>query len=58
MKLCVDNGMFSISFMKEAYRSYMQFIDQLLVTSWEATKNGTDVIIQNPPVRKCRGAVC
>jgi sterol 3beta-glucosyltransferase len=50
MKLCVDNGMFSISFMKEAYGSYMTFIDELMVTSWEATKGGTDVIVQNPPV--------
>ena len=49
MKLCVANDMFSVSFMKEAYSNYMDFIQELLVSCWEACKDGCDVIIQNPP---------
>ncbi len=60
MKLCVDNGMtlrqynnridmFTISFMKESLAHYVDFFDQLVLSTWNAVKEDTDVIIQNPP---------
>jgi sterol 3beta-glucosyltransferase len=49
MKLCVENDMFTISFMREGYAHYMSFIEELLMSTWNACKDDTDVIIQNPP---------
>lgn len=49
MKLCVENDMFSYGFFKEGRKNFMVFIEELLESTWKACKEGTDVIIQNPP---------
>jgi len=52
MKLCVDNPtMFSVGFARDC-RNFLEFVENLLLTSWEAVQasNGSDVIIQNPAV--------
>ncbi|KAI3650375.1 hypothetical protein MP228_003856 [Amoeboaphelidium protococcarum] len=47
MKLCVDNGMFSISFFREAAVKFRAWLDDLLISSYEALK-GADVVIESP----------
>lgn len=47
MKLCVDNGMFSISFLREGVAKFRTWIDELLTSAWEACQ-GTDVLIESP----------
>eukprot|EP00003_Mantamonas_plastica_P023843 TRINITY_DN4346_c0_g1_i4.p1 TRINITY_DN4346_c0_g1~~TRINITY_DN4346_c0_g1_i4.p1 ORF type:complete len:780 (+),score=254.06 TRINITY_DN4346_c0_g1_i4:1390-3729(+) len=36
MKLCVDNGMFTVSFIREGVEKFRGFISDLLQTCWEA----------------------
>ncbi|TPX46531.1 undecaprenyldiphospho-muramoylpentapeptide beta-N-acetylglucosaminyltransferase [Synchytrium endobioticum] len=45
--LCVDNGMFTVSFMREGLTHFRGWFDELLESGWEACK-GTDLIIQSP----------
>lgn len=47
MKLCVDNGMFSLRFLREASLTFRAWIDDLLLTAWEACQ-GSDVLIASP----------
>ncbi|KAG9223145.1 hypothetical protein CCMSSC00406_0000166 [Pleurotus cornucopiae] len=47
MRICVENGMFTLSFMKEAMQKFRGWLDDLLKTSWEAAQ-GTDVLIESP----------
>ncbi|KAF9519924.1 glycosyltransferase family 1 protein [Hydnum rufescens UP504] len=47
MRICVENGMFTVSFLKEAMQKFRGWIDDLLKTSWEACQ-GTDVLIESP----------
>ncbi|EJD04268.1 UDP-Glycosyltransferase/glycogen phosphorylase [Fomitiporia mediterranea MF3/22] len=47
MRICVENGMFTVSFLKEGIQKFRGWIDDLLKTSWEACK-GTDVLIESP----------
>ncbi|ORX88736.1 UDP-Glycosyltransferase/glycogen phosphorylase [Basidiobolus meristosporus CBS 931.73] len=47
MRLCVDNGMFSISFIREGISKFRGWLDELFVTAWEACQ-GTDLIIESP----------
>ncbi|CAN6657731.1 sterol 3-beta-glucosyltransferase [Trichomonascus vanleenenianus] len=47
MKIMVDHGMLSVSFLREASSKFRKWIDQLLHTSWEACQ-GTDVLIESP----------
>uniref|UniRef100_A0A6B2L0G3 sterol 3beta-glucosyltransferase n=1 Tax=Arcella intermedia TaxID=1963864 RepID=A0A6B2L0G3_9EUKA len=49
MKLCVENDMFSSSFIKEGLAHFKTFLRDLLTSGYQACKEGTDVIIQNPP---------
>ena len=48
IKLCIDNpNWFSIGFARDCM-NFLEFIEQLIHSVWEATKEGTDVIVQNP----------
>ncbi|TVY71189.1 Sterol 3-beta-glucosyltransferase [Lachnellula suecica] len=47
MKLCVDHGMFTVSFMKEAYSNFRPWLDGLLYSSWKACQD-TDLLIESP----------
>lgn len=61
MQMCVDNGMFTISFMKEGLQKVSEYpcsnplltwqfrgwLDDLLNSSWEACQN-TDLLIESP----------
>lgn len=43
------NPIFSTEFWKDAIREFPEFMTRTLEAAWEACKNDTDVIIQNPP---------
>ncbi|KAF9432999.1 Sterol 3-beta-glucosyltransferase [Entomortierella beljakovae] len=47
IELCVDNGMFTPSFIKEVRRKFRGWLDNLLLTAWEACQN-TDLLIESP----------
>ncbi|OJJ56851.1 hypothetical protein ASPSYDRAFT_33013 [Aspergillus sydowii CBS 593.65] len=47
MRLCVENGMFTISFLREATARFRGWIDDLLVSAWTACQ-GSDLIIESP----------
>eukprot|EP01117_Protostelium_nocturnum_P013573 TRINITY_DN5076_c0_g1_i1.p1 TRINITY_DN5076_c0_g1~~TRINITY_DN5076_c0_g1_i1.p1 ORF type:complete len:986 (+),score=251.05 TRINITY_DN5076_c0_g1_i1:63-3020(+) len=40
---------FNISFLREGLKKFTVFIEELLDSCWEACKEDTDVIIENPP---------
>ena len=47
MQLCVENGMFTLSFMKEATLHFRSWIEGLMDSAWKACQN-SDVIIESP----------
>ena len=47
MRICVENGMFTVSFLKETMQKFRGWIDDLLITSWQACQ-GTDILIESP----------
>ncbi|KAH7340399.1 hypothetical protein B0J17DRAFT_595429 [Rhizoctonia solani] len=47
MRICVENGMFTVSFLKEGVQKFRGWIEDLLETSWIACQ-GTDVLIESP----------
>jgi sterol 3beta-glucosyltransferase len=59
MQLCVDNGMFTVSFLKEGLQKVSQttpfhtnsqfraWLDDLLMSSWEACQ-GAQMLIESP----------
>ncbi|KAA1468468.1 hypothetical protein DENSPDRAFT_794393 [Dentipellis sp. KUC8613] len=47
MRICVENGTFTVSFLREGLQKFRGWIDDLLKTSWEACQ-GTDVLIESP----------
>lgn len=47
MKIMVEHGMFSVSFLREASARFREWIDELLHTSWVACQD-TDVLIESP----------
>ncbi|PCH33350.1 glycosyltransferase family 1 protein [Wolfiporia cocos MD-104 SS10] len=47
MRICVENGTFTVSFLKEGMMKFRGWIDDLLKTSWEACQ-GTDVLVESP----------
>lgn len=47
MRICVENGMFTVSFLKEGIQKFRGWIDDLLKTSWEACQE-TDILIESP----------
>lgn len=47
MRVCVENGMFTIPFFMEANSKFRSWLDGLLLTAWEACQ-GSDLIIESP----------
>lgn len=47
MRICVENGMFTYSFLKEASATFRGWIDDLLSSSWKACQN-SDLLIESP----------
>ncbi|KAG2155467.1 glycosyltransferase family 1 protein [Suillus clintonianus] len=47
MRICVENGTFTVAFLKEGLLKFRGWVDDLLKTSWEACQ-GTDVLIESP----------
>lgn len=47
MRICVENGTFTVSFLKEGLQKFRGWLDDLLKTSWEACQ-GADVLVESP----------
>ncbi|KAI8150281.1 hypothetical protein BJV82DRAFT_662362 [Fennellomyces sp. T-0311] len=47
MKLCIDNGFLSYSFVKDGSKFFYTWFEKLLETAWEACQ-GTDLLIESP----------
>ncbi len=47
MRICVENGMFTYSFLREASSKFRGWIDDLLTSSWKACQD-TDILIESP----------
>ncbi|KAL3426134.1 udp-glucose:sterol glycosyltransferase [Phlyctema vagabunda] len=47
MRICIENGMFTYSFLKEASTKFRGWIDGLLSTSWTACQD-SDILIESP----------
>ncbi|KAH9486672.1 Sterol 3-beta-glucosyltransferase [Psilocybe cubensis] len=47
MRICIENGTFTVSFLKEGLLKFRGWLDDLLKTSWEACQ-GTDVLVESP----------
>jgi sterol 3beta-glucosyltransferase len=47
MRICVENGMFTYSFLKEASSKFRGWIDELLTSAWKACQD-TDILIESP----------
>ena len=47
MRICVENGMFTYSFLKEASYKFRGWIDELLTSAWKACQD-TDLLIESP----------
>ncbi|KAJ7630514.1 glycosyltransferase family 1 protein [Roridomyces roridus] len=47
MRICIENGTFTVSFLKEGLQKFRGWLDDLLKNSWEACQ-GTDVLVESP----------
>jgi sterol 3beta-glucosyltransferase len=47
MRICIENGMFTYSFLKEASSKFRGWIDDLLSSGWRACQ-GSDILIESP----------
>ncbi|OJJ51389.1 hypothetical protein ASPZODRAFT_55956 [Penicilliopsis zonata CBS 506.65] len=47
MRICVENGMFTYSFLKEASSKFRGWIDDLLTSSWAGCQD-SDLLIESP----------
>lgn len=47
MRICVENGMFTYSFLREASAKFRSWIDELLTSAWEACQE-SDLLIESP----------
>ncbi|KAK5798840.1 hypothetical protein F5H01DRAFT_358424 [Linnemannia elongata] len=47
IELCVENGMFTVSFFREGLKRFRGWLDELMETAWLACQ-GTDVLIESP----------
>ncbi|KAI0343992.1 hypothetical protein BDW22DRAFT_1355240 [Trametopsis cervina] len=47
MRICVENGTFTVAFLREGMTKFRGWIDDLLKTSWDACQ-GTDVLVESP----------
>lgn len=45
--MCVDNGMFTVSFLKEGLNKFRGWLDDLLQSSWLACQ-GSELLIESP----------
>ncbi|KAF9090862.1 Sterol 3-beta-glucosyltransferase [Mortierella sp. GBA35] len=47
IELCVENGIFTVSFIREALKRFRGWLDGLMETAWTACQD-TDVLIESP----------
>ncbi|RMZ84101.1 hypothetical protein DV738_g790, partial [Chaetothyriales sp. CBS 135597] len=47
MRICVENGMFTYNFLREASSKFRGWIDELLASAWDACQD-TDLLIESP----------
>ena len=47
MRICVENGMFTYSFLREASVKFRGWIDELLASAWKACQD-SDILIESP----------
>ena len=47
MRLCIDNGTWSLGFIRQAHLSFRAWLDEVLTTAWEACR-GTELLIESP----------
>ncbi|ORY58906.1 uncharacterized protein BCR38DRAFT_71930 [Pseudomassariella vexata] len=47
MRICIENGTFTFSFLREANSKFRGWLDELLVSAWTACQ-GSDVLIESP----------
>lgn len=47
MRICVENGMFTYSFLREASAKFRTWIDELLTSAWSACQD-SDLLIESP----------
>lgn len=47
MRICIENGTFTLQFLKEANSKFRGWLDELLVLAWEAVQ-GSDLLIESP----------
>lgn len=47
MRICVENGMFTYSFLREATSKFRGWIDELLESAWAACQD-SDILIESP----------
>lgn len=47
MRICIEHGMFTYSFLKEASSKFRGWIDELLSSAWKACQD-TDLLIESP----------
>ena len=47
MRICVENGMFTYSFLREASVKFRGWIDELLSSAWNACQD-TDILVESP----------
>ena len=47
MRICVENGMFTYSFLREASAKFRTWIDELLTSAWSACQE-SDLLIESP----------
>ncbi|TLD35369.1 26S protease regulatory subunit [Venturia nashicola] len=47
MRICVEHGMFTFSFMREATGHFREWLEGLMATAWEGCQ-GSDLIIESP----------
>lgn len=47
MRICVENGMFTYSFLREASAKFRTWIDELLTSAWAACQD-SDLLIESP----------
>jgi sterol 3beta-glucosyltransferase len=48
MKICIENGTFTLKFLREANSKMRTWLDELLVSAWAACQEGTDLLIESP----------
>jgi sterol 3beta-glucosyltransferase len=47
MRICVENGLFTYSFLKKASRTFRGWLDDLLSSAWKSCQ-GSDILIESP----------